>query len=333
MYYRVNKVHIIKTLFRMENKRIFRPLPPKEPELLRLRTYTFANFYPVDFFFISLFAFIYFPYMGCKFDSFGFCIGAICLYLIIRIWPYVVTNSQIRINNKKMKISYEKEVIKYNKELKEYLEYDKERFRLTGKNDFFDSVDISYSRLERLKSDQEFFKIERGKHIETSHNYKINTLEIEVNNIISKYSGICAVLAIQPIPFADIFILTPTQILMGKEIASLRGYEIKENSIEIILKEISGIIGLGVIAQQLVIGAYKTFLPFLGGITTIPVVYGLTYGIGKTMDYYIVAKINGRQINKSEIEKIFNSSRQIGEREGKSKEKELYTKSRVKDSK
>lgn len=148
-------------------------------------------------------------------------------------------------------------------------------------------------------------------------------LEIEINNTIKKYSVICAGLAIQPIPFADIFILTPTQILMGKKIADLRGYQIKDNAIELILKEISGTIGMGLIAQQLVIGAYKTFLPFLGAFTTIPVVYGLTFGIGKVMDYYIIAKINGNEINKSEVEKIFKSSREIGEREGKLKENEI----------
>ncbi|MEC5167461.1 uncharacterized protein (DUF697 family) [Flavobacterium sp. PL11] len=150
-----------------------------------------------------------------------------------------------------------------------------------------------------------------------------NQLEVEVNNTIRNYSGICAVLAIQPIPFADIFILTPTQILMGKKIASLRGYKIKENTIESILKEISGIIGMGIIAQQLVIGAYKTVLPFFGGVTTIPVVYGLTYGIGKTIDYYVLTKLSGKIINKNDIEKIFKSSREIGQLEGKSKEKEI----------
>ena len=157
-----------------------------------------------------------------------------------------------------------------------------------------------------------------------------NELEIEINNTIKKYSAICAALAIQPIPFADIIILTPTQILMGKKIADIRGYEIKENSIELILKEISGIIGMGIIAQQLVIGAYKTFLPFFGAITTIPAVYGLTYGIGKSIDYYITAKINGNQINKSELEKIFKSSREIGEREGKLREEEIQISSKKK---
>ena len=69
-------------------------------------------------------------------------------------------------------------------------------------------------------------------------------------------------------------------------------------------------------------------MPFFGGVTTIPVVYGLTYGIGKVMDYYILAKINGTSINKSDIEKIFKSSRELGQREGKAKEKEIQARAK-----
>ncbi|MFV8361439.1 hypothetical protein [Flavobacterium sp. LS1P3] len=75
---------------------------------------------------------------------------------------------------------------------------------------------------------------------------------------------------------------------------------------------------MGIIAQQLVAGAYKIFLPFIGRINTIPAIYGLTFGIGKIMDYYILAKINDTKINKSDIEKIFKTSREIGPHEGKS---------------
>lgn len=315
----------------MEYKTIFMPSRPNKPDLLRLKTYTYANFYPVDFFFLVAFGFIYTLYRSGEFDSLDFYYGSIGLYLLIRLWPFVVTNSEIRRKNKKMIESYDKEIVKYEKSLKDY-------YALKARMDLEPQkkpvVRASEAEMEIIGQKlRERFKSRYSSNIKDSTLIKKNDtqLEIEINNTIRNYSGICAVLAIQPIPFADIFILTPTQILMGKKIAFLRGYEIKENSIEGILKEISGIIGMGVIAQQLVIGAYKSFLPFLGGITTIPVVYGLTYGIGKTMDYYIVAKINGRQINKNEIEKIFKTSREIGEREGKSKEKEIYSKSRKND--
>lgn len=165
--------------------------------------------------------------------------------------------------------------------------------------------------------------------IYTNFKYDNNSfLETEVVNTINLYSGICSLIAIQPIPFADIFILTPTQILMGSKIAKIRGYEISDNSVEIIFKEITGIIGLGVIAQQLSIGAYKTFLPFLGGITTIPLVYGLTFGIGKVVDYYIITKLNGNEIDQKEIQNIFKFSRILGEKEGKEREKQILKESK-----
>jgi uncharacterized protein (DUF697 family) len=266
----------------------------------------------------------------------------ICLILIIilNLRQFIKYGQNVKIKRENQK-AYDILMTEYNKEM---IEYDR---KLKSEQKYREELDRKQSfEVERQKKiavitpDKEM-KVIYQKSLEnwkknsienlkdsTSICKKNNQIESEINNTIRNYSISCAVLAIQPIPFADIFILTPTQILMGKKIASLRGYEIKENSIESILKEISGIIGMGIIAQQLVIGAYKTFLPFFGGITTIPVVYGLTYGIGKTMDYYIVAKINGTQINKSEIEKIFKASREIGERVGKSQEKEIQAKAK-----
>jgi hypothetical protein len=53
-------------------------------------------------------------------------------------------------------------------------------------------------------------------------------------------------------------------------------------------------------------------------ITTIPV-YGLTYGIGKGLWTITFSKDNGTPINKSDMEKIFKSSK-IGERRNQRKE-------------
>lgn len=311
-------------------KAIHRPLEPTKPQLLRLKNYNFVDFLKVDSWILFGFAFVYWMYLENAFETLDIYYLVFVFYILKRLWPFLVTNRQIRNKNKKLIDSYDKEVLKYKKNLKDYLVYDKERYRRTGQSDFLEISEVDalktaeyFARKEKRKLESR--NINKPSLVSSIHD---NRLESEINNTIRIYSGICATLAIQPIPFADIFILTPTQILMGKEIASLRGYEIKENSIESILKEISGVIGMGIIAQQLLIGAYKTVLPFLGGITTIPAVYGLTYGIGKVMDYYIVAKINGNKINKNEIEKIFKFSREIGESEGKTKEKEIYAKSK-----
>ena len=37
----------------------------------------------------------------------------------------------------------------------------------------------------------------------------------KVDKLLLRFSGICAAVAVQPIPFADIFILTPIQLYMG----------------------------------------------------------------------------------------------------------------------
>lgn len=145
----------------------------------------------------------------------------------------------------------------------------------------------------------------------------------KVQKVILTYSAICAGLAIQPLPFADIFVLTPTQAIMGKKIADAHGYSISEASANEVVKEIIGVIGMGVIAQQLAIGAYKTFLPFLGAVTTIPLVFGLTYSIGKVMDYYFQMKIQGKQPDKDIIKSIFKSSLKTGKEEGRKRESEI----------
>jgi uncharacterized protein (DUF697 family) len=209
-----------------------------------------------------------------------------------------------------------------------YFEDNKLKFELvsnTGKviyEGYFKDNTISFS-IHSLVNGNKSVKI--FTNLKTDNN---SFLETEIVDTIHLYSGICSLIAIQPIPFADIFILTPTQILMGSEIAKIRGYEISDNSVEIIFKEITGIIGLGIIAQQLSIGAYKTFLPFLGGITTIPLVYGLTFGIGKVVDYYIITKLNGSEIDHKEIQNIFKFSRKLGEKEGKEREKQILNESK-----
>ena len=53
--------------------------------------------------------------------------------------------------------------------------------------------------------------------------YGINQLNIspekKVDKLLIFFSSVCAATAVQPIPFADIFILTPMQLYMGKLIA------------------------------------------------------------------------------------------------------------------
>ena len=88
--------------------------------------------------------------------------------------------------------------------------------------------------------------------------YGINTSNIspekKVDKLLIFFSSVCAATAVQPIPFADIFILTPIQLYMGTLIAEARGYKF---SMSEIYKEILGVLGLSFLAQQTAIGLYK----------------------------------------------------------------------------
>ena len=61
---------------------------------------------------------------------------------------------------------------------------------------------------------------------------------------------------------------------------------------------------MGLLAQQLVLGAYKVGLPGLGGFMSIPVVYGMTFAIGKVMDEYLIGKSKNNSISSYFFAKI-----------------------------
>ena len=140
--------------------------------------------------------------------------------------------------------------------------------------------------------------------------YGINKLNIspekKVEKLLIFFSSVCAATAIQPIPFADIFILTPIQLFMGKFIGEARGYKF---SISEIYKEILGVLGLSFLAQQTAIGLYKVGLPFVGGFMTIPLVFILTYSIGKVMDFYFVSKTKGKTLTKEDLKNFFKQAK------------------------
>lgn len=141
----------------------------------------------------------------------------------------------------------------------------------------------------------------------------------KIEQICVAFGTTCGIVAAQPIPFADFFILTPIQIYMGKKIADIHGYRIEELEMGQIFKELTATVGMGLLSQQLVIGLYK-FIPFLGSVTTIPIVFGMTYAMGKVMNYYFDKKKKGEQISSEEIKKIFRVGKDAGENIGKQKE-------------
>lgn len=166
------------------------------------------------------------------------------------------------------------------------------------------------SIIDRLK--REIFEIEKRGDL---------TTEEKVSRITHITCATCAGVAVQPIPFADIFILTPIQAYMGSRIAAIRGVPVSESEASTIIKEILGVIGMGIAAQQIAIGIWKTLIPGAGGFMTIPIVYGLSFAIMSVIDAYFAAKAANRKLTTDEIKNIWKNAKSEGETHGKAHER------------
>jgi uncharacterized protein (DUF697 family) len=145
----------------------------------------------------------------------------------------------------------------------------------------------------------------------------------KASRIVVLFSTVCAGAAVQPIPFADIFILTPLQAFMGTRLAAIRGVRVSEQESTDIIKQVMGVVGMGLVAQQLGIAAAKILFPIFGGVATIPVVFGLTYAIGTVMDKYFVARAAGRKLSPEEIRSVWKQAKAAGQKAGKEREQEI----------
>ena len=138
------------------------------------------------------------------------------------------------------------------------------------------------------------------------------TPEQKTHRIIHGTGAICGVIAVQPIPFADIFILTPIQTVMVMNIGKVYGFPLGKKQAHEVMMEIAGVVGMGFLAQQTVIGLYKTIVPFAGGIFTIPLVWGATYGIGRVARYYFECKKEGKKWDKTIAKSEFKKGKAQG---------------------
>jgi uncharacterized protein (DUF697 family) len=110
---------------------------------------------------------------------------------------------------------------------------------------------------------------------------------------------------------------------MGSRIGAIRGFLISEAKAIDLVKELAGVVGLGMLGQNFVLTAYKVGVPYAGGFMTIPLVYGATYAIGKVMDAYFKQKRKGESIDKEALKLIWKETLEKKKAEGKKMRKEI----------
>jgi uncharacterized protein (DUF697 family) len=89
------------------------------------------------------------------------------------------------------------------------------------------------------------------------------------------------VVALQPVPFLDILLITPIQIGLVQGIGRLRGYHLGKKS----ALEIFRALRTSLTTEQLAIVGGK-LVPTLGWLFSASVAYSMTYAFGELMDYY-----------------------------------------------
>ena len=135
-----------------------------------------------------------------------------------------------------------------------------------------------------------------------------------VQRVIFLTAAVCAGVSIQPLPFADMLLHTPVQVFMAAKIGEIKGFPVTKKQAEDILKELGGMVGLGLLAQHGMASLYKLGLPTVGGLMAAPLMFASTYAIGRIAEYYFDQKRAGKPILVEEVKKVWSVALSEGRR-------------------
>lgn len=139
----------------------------------------------------------------------------------------------------------------------------------------------------------------------------------DVGRMISKYAAICAVTAMLPgylIPGSDFVALTMIQCVMARNIAKHHGVNPSFDEIKELLTNIGMTLGLAFAAQQAVLSAYRTVVPYWGGVTTFGMVFSATYAVGFIIDRIYRAKENGEDLCPESLKSVVGDLKEEGKK-------------------
>lgn len=162
------------------------------------------------------------------------------------------------------------------------------------------------------------------RHLLDIESRKDISIKEKSDKIIHLFCATCAAISAQPIPFPDTFILTPLQAYMATRLASIHGVPFTKATKWEILSDIAKCVGLGYLAQQLVLMGKKTFLPGWGSIVSMSVVYGMTFAIGSILnEMFLRRSKNKDKMTQQEIKEMWKEMKKEGLNFGKQKIDEI----------
>ena len=140
------------------------------------------------------------------------------------------------------------------------------------------------------------------------------TADEKVKRVIGVTAAACATVAVQPIPFVDMFFFTPLQCIMAWKISNIRGVRVTSEAQAFeSLKTTMGALGLSIVTRSAAAGLIKIAAPGVGGLISGPVIYGMTYGVGRVMDLYFTDRAAGRTSKDDDLREAYRRGRDEGD--------------------
>ncbi|THF88964.1 DUF697 domain-containing protein [Deinococcus sp. KSM4-11] len=134
------------------------------------------------------------------------------------------------------------------------------------------------------------------------------------DEVIKSAALLAGAIAVEPIPFADILLITPVQAKMVLHIGKVYGFDITpERSLEIV-RELGVTVAYGVAARQVMRGLAKLALPIIGGLITAPAVYGWTFALGRVAQNYFERKRLGLPDSREQRVQVVQEAKQQSRR-------------------
>ena len=135
------------------------------------------------------------------------------------------------------------------------------------------------------------------------------TDEDNVEQVIKSAAILSGAIAVEPIPFADILLITPVQAKMVLHIGKIYGFDITPERAAEIAQELGATVAYGLAARQVMRGIAKMALPLVGGLITAPAVYGWTFALGRLAQNYFERKAQGLPDSRRQQVKVIQEAK------------------------
>lgn len=133
--------------------------------------------------------------------------------------------------------------------------------------------------------------------------------EENVDEVIKSAALLAGAVAVEPVPFADILLITPVQAKMVLHIGKIYGFELTPERALEIARELGATVAYGLAARQVMRGIAKMALPLIGGLITAPAVYGWTFALGRLAQNYFERKHAGLPFEKTDKNRVIQEAK------------------------